>query len=183
MSDCAKKECIARCSNNLKLKIDPGSKTTGLAIIKENKIIWVAELNHRGSLIKKKLDSRRQFRRNRRSQLRYRKPRFLNRTRPDRWLAPSLLHRVLTIMTWVKRLIKGCSINSIAMELFRFDSQKLDNPEISGNEYQQGELAGYEVREYLIVLTLLFLGKKLEAFMLASSREFIKKTDILMQCK
>jgi hypothetical protein len=32
----------------------------------------------------------------------------------------------------------------------RFDLQQLENPEISGIEYQQGELAGYEVREYLL---------------------------------
>lgn len=35
-------------------------------------------------------------------------------------------------------------------ELVRFDTQKLDNPEISGVEYQQGTLLGYEVREYLL---------------------------------
>ncbi|NLJ24657.1 MAG: HNH endonuclease, partial [Firmicutes bacterium] len=37
-----------------------------------------------------------------------------------------------------------------SMELVKFDTQKLQNPEISGVEYQQGELAGYEVREYLL---------------------------------
>ena len=36
------------------------------------------------------------------------------------------------------------------MELVRFDTQKLQNPEISGIEYQQGTLQGYEVREYLL---------------------------------
>jgi hypothetical protein len=36
------------------------------------------------------------------------------------------------------------------MELVRFDLQKMENPEISGVEYQQGTLAGYEVREYLL---------------------------------
>ena len=36
------------------------------------------------------------------------------------------------------------------MELVRFDMQKIQNPEISGVEYQQGELMGYEVREYLL---------------------------------
>ena len=35
------------------------------------------------------------------------------------------------------------------MELVRFDTQLIQNAEISGVEYQQGELAGYEVREYL----------------------------------
>jgi hypothetical protein len=32
----------------------------------------------------------------------------------------------------------------------RFDMQALENPEISGIDYQQGTLAGYEVREYLL---------------------------------
>ncbi len=36
------------------------------------------------------------------------------------------------------------------MELVRFDMQKMLNPEVSGVEYQQGELFGYEVREYLL---------------------------------
>ena len=146
---CAKKECIPN-KQKLELKIDPGSQTTGLTLVLNDALIWCGELNHRGSLIKKKLESRRQSRRLRRSRLRYRKPRFLNRKRPEGWLAPSLEHRVLTTMTWVKRLMNFASISSIAMELVRFDPQKLENPEISGIEYQQGELLGYEVREYLL---------------------------------
>ncbi len=41
-------------------------------------------------------------------------------------------------------------IASISQELVRFDTQKLQNPEVNGVEYQQGELFGYEVREYLL---------------------------------
>ncbi len=133
------------------LKIDPGSQTTGLAIVNRNKLVWGAELRHRGDRIKAKLETRRVCRRNRRNrQTRYRKPRFLNRTRPKGWLPPSLNHRVETTMTWVNRLRKLCPIASISQELVRFDTQKLQNPEISGVEYQQGELLGYEVREYLL---------------------------------
>ena len=53
-------------------------------------------------------------------------------------------------MTWVNRLIKLCPINSIAMELVKFDCHKMQNPEISNKEYQQGTLYQYEVREYLL---------------------------------
>ena len=53
-------------------------------------------------------------------------------------------------MTWVNRLRKLCPIVSISQELVRFDTQKLQNPEVSGIEYQQGELLGYEVREFLL---------------------------------
>ena len=36
------------------------------------------------------------------------------------------------------------------MELVRFDMQALENPEIEGAEYQNGTLAGSELREYLL---------------------------------
>jgi len=133
------------------IKLDPGSKTTGIALIQGDKIVWGAELTHRGQVIKASLESRRSLRRGRRNRkTRYRKPRFLNRKRSEGWLAPSLQHRVETTLTWVRKLIKLVPINSIVQELVRFDLQKLENPEISGIEYQQGQLAGYEVREYLL---------------------------------
>jgi 5-methylcytosine-specific restriction endonuclease McrA len=133
------------------LKLDPGSKTTGIALLQGEKVVFGAELNHRGQAIKASLDSRRAIRRSRRARhTRYRQPRFLNRTRPHKWLAPSLQHRVETILTWVGRFVRFVPVGSIAQELVRFDFQQLENPEISGIEYQQGELQGYEVREYLL---------------------------------
>ena len=133
------------------LKIDPGSKTTGLALLLDNAVVWAGELTHRGQQIKDALTNRSQLRRSRRHRkTRYRPARFLNRARPQGWLAPSLNHRVETTMTWVNRLRKFCPIHSIFQELVRFDSQKLQNPDASGVEYQQGTLHGYEVREYLL---------------------------------
>jgi 5-methylcytosine-specific restriction endonuclease McrA len=135
----------------IELKIDPGSKTTGFALVQNNKVIWGMELQHRGLAIKESLETRKGVRRGRRSRhTRYRQARFLNRTKPQGWLAPSLSHRVLTINTWVKRLCNFAPITDIVQELARFDLQQLENPEISGFEYQQGELQGYEVREYLL---------------------------------
>ena len=32
----------------------------------------------------------------------------------------------------------------------RFDTQRMQDPEVHGVEYQQGTLAGYECREYLL---------------------------------
>jgi 5-methylcytosine-specific restriction endonuclease McrA len=133
------------------LKLDPGSKITGIALLKNSQVIWAAELTHRGQVIKDALLSRRQLRRGRRNRkTRYRKARFLNRTRPEGWLAPSLQHRVDTTLTWVNRISRCAPVGSIAQELVRFDLQLMQNPEISGVEYQQGELQGYEVREYLL---------------------------------
>lgn len=134
-----------------RLKLDPGSKTTGIAVLKGETVVFAAELTHRGQRIVDGLTARRALRRLRRNRhTRYRAPRFDHRRRPEGWLAPSLEHLVLTIQTWVVRLRKVCPISAISMELARFDTQKMKNPEISGIEYQQGELAGYEVREYLL---------------------------------
>ena len=94
--------------------------------------------------------ARRAMRRRRRSNLRYRPARFNNRTKPKAWLPPSLQHRVNSTMSWVERLRRLAPVTGIAMELVRFDMQKMENPEISGVEYQQGTLAGYEVKEYLL---------------------------------
>ena len=133
------------------LKLDPGSKTTGIALVQGSKVIFGAELTHRGQAIKLSLESRRSLRRGRRNRhTRYRQARFLNRTRPKGWLAPSLQHRVETVLTWVNKLIRLAPIGSIVQELVRFDLQQLEKPEISGIEYQQGTLCGYEVREYLL---------------------------------
>lgn len=148
----------------VRVKIDPGSKTTGLALVRETEtvdtttgdvgtkvtVLLLLELQHRGQAIRNALYQRRGFRRRRRAQLRYRPARFLNRTKPKGWLAPSLQHRVDTTMAWVARLARLVPVAAISQELVRFDTQLMQNPEISGLEYQQGELAGYEVREYLL---------------------------------
>ena len=155
-------ECVLQ---PLKLKLDPGSKTTGMALVREQEIIDpdtnkikitthvinLFELNHRGQQISKALTSRRQIRRARRGRnIRFRAPRFLNRTKSAGWLAPSLQHRVDTTYSWVNRLRRLTPVTAIAQELVRFDMQQMENPEISGVEYQQGTLFGYEIREYLL---------------------------------
>lgn len=137
------------------IKLDPGSKTTGIAVNAHFKrgitTIWGAELTHRGLRIKLLLEARRAIRRGRRNRhTRYRPARFLNRTRPKGWLAPSLQHRVHTTMTWVNRLIRYIPATMLSQELVRFDMQQMEAPEISGVAYQQGTLQGYEIREYLL---------------------------------
>ncbi|MDJ0659904.1 MAG: RNA-guided endonuclease IscB, partial [Crocosphaera sp.] len=145
------KEEVTESPKNIKLKLDPGSKFTGISLVQENQVIWGAELQHRGQQIKDSLTSRRQLRRGRRGRkTRYRQPRFLNRKRPEGWLPPSLQHRVDTTLTWVKRLTRYCPVDSISVELVKFDLQKQETPEISGVEYQHGTLYGWEVREYLL---------------------------------
>jgi 5-methylcytosine-specific restriction endonuclease McrA len=134
-----------------RLKLDPGAKTTGIAILNGAHVVWAAELTHRGNAIRDALTSRRQLRSSRRSRkTRYRQPRFLNRTRTKGWLPPSLMSRVHNVVTWARRLAKVINITDISVETVSFDMQALKNPEISGVEYQQGLLLGYELRQYLL---------------------------------
>ncbi len=139
---------------NVRLKIDPGSKTTGIAIVREEEqthhVLSLIEIVHRGFLIRESLTKRKQFRRRRRGNLRYRQKRFDNRRRPTGWLPPSLQHRVETTHSQIYRLIRWVPVNAFSIETVRFDTQLLQNPTIEGIEYQQGTLAGYEVREYLL---------------------------------
>ena len=178
----------------LRLKIDPGSRVTGLAVVDDRRgeIICAGELHHRGIAIKKAIEKRKALRRGRRNRKTpYRPARFQNRRRGDctacggnpqsrhtlcrrcqqagpaylkdlraqlvvdpwrrtRRLPPSLRSRVYNIETWVRRLCAAFPIGSISVEVARFDTQLMQNPEISGVEYQRGTLAGYEVREYLL---------------------------------
>jgi len=136
-----------------RVKVDPGAKETGIAVVQEEigNVVSASEIEHRGQRIKASLESRRALRRGRRARkTRYRQPRFDNRARPQGWLPPSLESRIANVLTWVKRLIARVPIAAISQELVKFDTQAMENPEISGVEYQQGTLLGYEIREYLL---------------------------------
>ncbi|MHA7297671.1 RNA-guided endonuclease IscB [Pseudarthrobacter sp. MDT3-1] len=139
------------------LGIDPGSKHTGLAVFVSSgpcsasrKGVFAIRVDHRSDVITRHMKSRAQHRRGRRSRLRYRAPRFLHRTKPRGWLAPSLQHRVDGVMSMVNKLKAWFPVTAIYQELVRFDTQLMENAKISGVEYQQGTLAGFEVREYLL---------------------------------
>ena len=147
------KKALNGSPETLRLKIDPGSRTTGLAIVNDarQEIVWVGELKHRGPEIKRALDHRRAMRRGRRNRnTRYRPARFDNRRRTDGWLAPSLMSRVYNVQTWVRRLCAAFPVGAVSVEVAKFDTQLMENPDISGVEYQQGTLYGYELREYLL---------------------------------
>lgn len=155
----------------LRLSIDPGSKGTGMALCRVEEridadtgeigepvlhIAALVELVHRGHAIRDNLQRRAMLRRSRRGRkTRYRAPRFNNRG-GDRagWLAPSLLHRVQSTLTWVRRLRQWAPITELAQELVRFDMQLMqaeaEGRTVEGVEYQRGELAGFEVGEYLL---------------------------------
>lgn len=153
MHDTYQEDCIL---TDMVVKVDPGSKHTGIAVAIQSepgvlKVTNLIELHHRGKQISMQLTKRAMLRRARRSRnTRYRAARFLNRAKPKGWIAPSLMHRVITTVNWCKRLMKWYPITELAVERVKFDMQKMQDASIRGQEYQRGELFEREVMEYLL---------------------------------
>ena len=134
---------------DITLGIDAGYSKIGFSAITADRELMAGELELRNN-IKKLLEKRRGARKLKRNKLWYRKPRFLNRGRKNGWLPPSLEHKLQSHIRLVEQLKRLLPITKVIVEVASFDTQKMQNPEISGVKYQQGELQGYEVREYLL---------------------------------
>jgi len=141
------------CENQVQevvLGIDPGYGNIGFSAVSESKelISGTVKLDGRTS---ERLTERRMYRKNRRNRLWYREPRFLNRTRKEGWLPPSVQRRYDTHLNLIERMKKILPISQVIIETANFDIQKIMNPEIQGVEYQQGSLYEYQnTRSYLM---------------------------------
>ncbi len=130
--------------------VDTGSQTVGIAAITKSEVVYQAEVYLRTDITKDLLQ-RRQYRRNRRSRkTRYRPRRFANRRRSPGWLPPSLWAKVEATVKAVRLVASVLPVYQIKVEVGSFDTQRMQNPEISGLEYHQGQLQGYHLREYLL---------------------------------
>lgn len=130
--------------------VDTGSKTVGLAATTNGEVVFQAEMHLRTD-ISGKLTQRRQYRRTRRARkTRYRSARWANRRRKAGWLVPSLRSKAEATVKAVQFVAKVLPVGQINVEVGSFDTQKMQNPEISGVSYQQGHLQGYLLREYLL---------------------------------
>lgn len=136
----------------ISLGVDAGSKHIGISATTSEKELYAADVELRNDIVDK-LSTRREQRRTRRSRLRYRKARFNNRISSKRkgWLAPSVEKKIQTHLTVVEKIHKFLPITNIVVETASFDIQKIKNPSISNEEYQQGEqLDFFNVREYIL---------------------------------
>ena len=133
------------------LGIDAGSKMVGLSACTEKEELFAAECELRTD-INKNLEQRRSLRRTRRNRkTRYRKPRFLNRTKSKKkgWLVPSVAEKANSHLALIRKMCSILPISEITIEMAPFDSQKLkaqlagkDLP--SGTGYQHGETEGFD---------------------------------------
>lgn len=138
---------------NINLGVDAGSKFIGLSTTTRNQELFSAELELRHDIVDL-LSTRRQYRSNRRNRkTRYRKARFLNRVKSKHkgWLAPSIENKIQTHFNIIAKIHKILPINKIIVEVAQFDIQKIKNPDIRGEGYQQGDQLGFwNVREYVL---------------------------------
>lgn len=131
--------------------IDSGAKNIGFAITSKDKVFVKGEIELRQD-VKDNLQLRSILRRGRRSRkTRYRKARFLNRTRKDGWLPPSVQSRVDNQINWINKLSKLVPNPKVIVEVGKFDAAKMINPNIQGKEYQQGNLYDYENKKAYII--------------------------------
>ena len=139
-------------TQDITLGVDAGSKHIGLSATTKEKELYAADVELRNDIVDL-LSTRRQNRRTRRNRLRYRKPRFNNRvhSKKNGWLAPSVEQKIQTHFKVVEGIHKLLPITKIVVETASFDIQKIKNPEIHNEEYQQGEQLGFwNVREYVL---------------------------------
>ena len=148
-------QLLFMCENqtqDITLGVDAGSKHIGLSATTKEKELYAADIELRNDIVDL-LSTRRQNRRTRRNRLRYRKPRFNNRvhSKKNGWLAPSVKQKIQTHFKVVEDIHKLLPITKIVVETASFDIQKIKNPEIHNEEYQQGEqLEFWNVREYVL---------------------------------
>ena len=133
------------------LGVDSGAIHSGYSVANEHREYYNAEVIARDN-ISKNLSDRHMYRRNRRSRkTRYRQPRFNNRkNKGEGWIPPSLEQKVNVQLNEIEHLHRYFPIETIIIEVAEFDIQKIKNPDISGKEYQQGTLYGYNIRNYLL---------------------------------
>lgn len=137
------------------LGVDAGSKHIGLSASTKKEELYCSDVELRDDVVEL-LSTRRQNRRTRRNHLRYRPARFNNRkaSKPKGWLAPSVKQKVESHLKVVEEVHKILPIANIIVEVASFDTQllkaELEGKTISGIDYQQGEMLGYNTREYVL---------------------------------
>ena len=133
------------------LGVDAGSKNIGISASTEKKELYSAEINLRND-ISELIAVKKQYRRGRRyRKVRYRKAKFNNRVKHKKWLAPSIQNKINSHKKVIQNVYSILPISRLIIEVASFDIQKINNPEISGEDYQKGEqLVFWNVREYVM---------------------------------
>ena len=142
----------ASCRQETTMGVDLGSHHVGVSVTTDRRELLSSEVLLRDD-ISRRLLKRKEMRRGRRfRKTRYRAARFDNRTtsKKDGWLAPSVRHKVDSIVGICSRISTILPIDTVICEGGKFDAQAVMNPGINGKEYQQGSQLGFDnVKAYV----------------------------------
>lgn len=137
------------------LGVDAGSKHIGLSASTKKEELYSSDVEIRNDIVEL-LSTRRENRRTRRrNRLRYRKPRFNNRKTLEGWLAPSVKQKVESHLKVIENVYTILPISKLIVEVASFDTQLLKAQDLGlplpeGKDYQNGEMLGYNTREYVL---------------------------------
>lgn len=135
---------------NITIAMDTGMKFLGLILRNGKKIIQAKQISLRQD-VRSLLETRKACRRLRRSKLRYRPARFLNRKKDAGWLPPSILSKINNIKNIINKIENKLPFSNLILEVGNFDVQKMMNPAITGTNYQKGQMAGFnEVKAFIL---------------------------------
>jgi hypothetical protein len=135
---------------DVNIGVDTGAKHIGLAITSEDKVFYKAEIELRQD-VSSNLYTKHIYRRSRRNRkCRYRKPRFLNRKKTKKWLPPSLQNRINHTFTWIDKFTALVPIPILHIEVGKFDTAKMINPDIKGVDYQHGQTYSFFDERYFV---------------------------------
>ncbi|MDA8337079.1 MAG: RNA-guided endonuclease IscB [Peptococcaceae bacterium] len=132
------------------LGVDAGYSMVGFSAVTGTRELIAGECKLLEGQVERNKE-RRDNRRQRKGRKRYRAPRFANRRRPEGWFAPSIQHKLdshIRLINFVKSILP---VTEVVVEVANFDIQAIKTPGIQGEEYQQGEQAGFRnLREYIL---------------------------------
>jgi hypothetical protein len=128
----------------MEIGVDSGYEHVGVSVKSEKKEFLSAQFD----LLKdekSRHDDCRKYRRSRRNRLRYRKCRFLKDTKPEKWIAPSLQHKVEAQTRVIKNICDAAPIRKVMVEVGQFDpallkAMQTGQPLPEGKDYQHGPL-------------------------------------------
>ena len=130
--------------------IDEGARHVGIAIVSQDKVLAKGEVELRQD-VHSLLLTRAQYRRSRRfRKTRYRKARFLNRKKTKGWLPPSIRAKINANFAWIDKFYGLVPSPKLRIEVGKFDTAKMINPDIQGVDYQHGQTYGYYDVRYFV---------------------------------
>ena len=131
------------CTQSIEFCEDTGSEHVGVSIKSETHEYVHAQYDHLSDE-KQRHEAQALYRRSRRGRKRYRKPRFDNRRRNDKWLAPTVEHKKDNHIRIFDMYAEVCPITRAVFEVGQFDPAAMQALEetgevLQGTDYQHGK--------------------------------------------